>query len=147
MFNSRDIIQKTYFGQNLTFQSTPVTFKMRSMSPTSNLLLPSSQQCTYASFVKIHQLVQKKTHGNHILDISKCLCDLENKVKVTKIKSTLSLSNTMYLCKLVKMHLLFQKITHGNHILIIQKCTCYLKIRSRSPKSNQLFPSPNNVSM
>ena len=27
-------------------------------------------------------------HGNHILDISKCHCDLKNKVKVTKINTS-----------------------------------------------------------
>ena len=32
----------------------------------------SNQQCTHASLVKIHPLVQKITHRNRILDISKC---------------------------------------------------------------------------
>ena len=32
----------------------------------------------YTSLVKIKLKVQKITHGNHILDISKCCCDLEN---------------------------------------------------------------------
>ena len=34
------------------------------MSPKSNQLFPSSQQCIYASLVKIHQLVQKIMQGN-----------------------------------------------------------------------------------
>ena len=37
---------------------------IRSRKPTSNQLLPSSQQFIYASLVKIHQLVQKRMHGN-----------------------------------------------------------------------------------
>ena len=68
-----------------TFQSASVTLKIRSRSPKSNQLLSSSQQFIFVSLVKIHPLVQKLTHRNPILDISKCRCDLENKVKVTKI--------------------------------------------------------------
>ena len=89
MFNSRDIVQKTYFGQNLTFQSAPVTLKIRSRSPKSDQPFPFSQKCIHASLVKIHQLVQKITHGNHVLDFSKCRCDLIHS----------SLFPTIYLCK------------------------------------------------
>ena len=64
------------------------TLTIRSRSPKSSQLFPSSHQCIYASLVKIHPLVQKIRHGNHISNISKCCCDLENKVKVTKISST-----------------------------------------------------------
>ena len=39
----------------------------------------------HASLVKIYPLVQKIAHGNHILDVSKWPCELENKVKFTKI--------------------------------------------------------------
>ena len=76
-----------------------MTLKIRSRSIKSNQLYSSSQQCIFACLVKIHPLVQKITHGNHISDISKCCCDLENKVKVTKLQSTLSPLPTMYLCK------------------------------------------------
>ena len=39
------------------------------------------------------------TYRNPILDISKCQCELENYVKVTKIQPTLTLLPAMYLCK------------------------------------------------
>ena len=42
LFNSRDILQKPYFGQNLTFQSADVSLKIRSGSPKSNQLLTLS---------------------------------------------------------------------------------------------------------
>ena len=45
-----------------TFQSAPVTKKIRSRSQKSNQFFPSSQQCIYPSLVKIHQLVQKIMH-------------------------------------------------------------------------------------
>ena len=80
--SSKDNAQKPYFGH---FQSAAVTLKIWSRSPNFNQLFPFSQQCIYASLVKIHPLVQKITHRNHILGISKCPCDLENKVKVIKI--------------------------------------------------------------
>ena len=41
---------------------------------------------------------------------------------------------------LVKMNPLVQKITHRTNILDISKCAVTLKMRSRSPKSNQLVP-------
>ena len=49
-----------------TFRSAHVSLKLRSRSPKSNQLFPSSQQCIYASFVKIHQPVQKIMHLNEI---------------------------------------------------------------------------------
>ena len=56
--------------------------------------------------VKIHLLVQKITQKQIYVneepdkfDISKCWCDLENKVKVTKILSTPNVLLTKYLCK------------------------------------------------
>ena len=45
MYSSNDIVQKTYFGQNLTFQSAPVTLKIRSRSPKSNQPFSFSQPC------------------------------------------------------------------------------------------------------
>ena len=75
-----DLLQKPYFGQNLKFQSAPVTLKIRSSSPKYDQPFPYSKQCNYVSLVKIYQLVQKIMHGNHILDIAKCLCDREKKV-------------------------------------------------------------------
>ena len=67
--------RKTLFW---AFQSASVTLEMRSRSFKSNQLFPFSQQCSHASLVKIHSLVQKMAHGNHILDTSKCQCDLGN---------------------------------------------------------------------
>ena len=54
----------------MTFQSAGVILKIRSRSPKSNHQFLFSQQCIYASLIKIYQLAQKITHGNHILDIS-----------------------------------------------------------------------------
>ena len=51
-----------------TFQSAPLTFKIRSRSPKSNKLFPSSQQCIYATLVKFHKLIQKIMHGNEKAD-------------------------------------------------------------------------------
>ena len=41
-----------------------MTLKIGSRSPKSNQLVPPSQQCIYASLVKIRLSVQKITHGN-----------------------------------------------------------------------------------
>ena len=68
-----------------TFQSVGVTLKIKSRSPKFDvLILPTMYLCM---FDQIHPLVQKIIHGNHISDISKCHWDLENKFKVTKLKS------------------------------------------------------------
>ena len=46
-----------------TFQSVAVTWKIRSRSRKSKQLVRPSQQCIYSSRVKIHETVQKITHG------------------------------------------------------------------------------------
>ena len=74
---------RRYRTETIFIQSAGVTLKIRSMSLKSKQLFPFSQQCIVASLVKIQLLVQKITH--HILDTSKCNCDLVNQVKVTKI--------------------------------------------------------------
>ena len=128
MFNSRDIIQTPYFGQNLTFQSAPVTLKIRSRSPKSNQPFPSSQQCIYASLVKIHRLVQKITHGNHILDICKSAAvTLKIRLRSPKFNQLFPYSQQCIYESLVKIHPLVQKIMHGNHILDILKWRCDLE--------------------
>ena len=93
-----------------------MTLKIRTRSPKFNQFFPSSQQCIYASLVKIHILVQKITNRNHILHISKCTCDLENenKVKVTKFNELFPSSQQCVYASLVKIHQLVQKIMHGN---------------------------------
>ena len=50
-------------------------------------------------------------------------------------------SKPCFCASLVKIHPLSQKIMHGNHILDISKWPYTLKIRSRSPKFDQLLPS------
>ena len=62
---SEDNAQKLFW----TFQSAGVTLKIRSRSPKSNLLFPSSQQCVYASLVEIHPLAQKISHGKEADEI------------------------------------------------------------------------------
>ena len=59
--SSEDYTRKPYFGH---FKVPHVTLKIRSILPKSNQLFPSSQQCIYASLVKIHRLVQKIVNGN-----------------------------------------------------------------------------------
>ena len=114
------------------------------MSPKSILLSPFSKQCIFASLVKIHPLVQKIAHGNNILDISKCSCDLENTVTFVRSPKSNQLFPTFkqsISASLVKIHPLAQKITHGNHILDISKCLCDPENKVKVTKSNQLFPS------
>ena len=67
----------------LDISNALVTLKIMSRAPKSNLLFPFSQQCIFASLVKIHPLVQKITHRNHILAISSASVAL--KIKATKI--------------------------------------------------------------
>ena len=56
----------------------------------------------------------RRTHRNHILDILKCCCDLENKVKVTKSNQLFPSSQQCNYASLVKIHWLVQMIMHGN---------------------------------
>ena len=63
--SSEDNARKPYIAH---FKVPPVTLKIRSRSPKSNQLFPSSKQCIYAIFVKIHNLVQKIMHGNEKVD-------------------------------------------------------------------------------
>ena len=62
-----------------------VTFKILSRSPKSDQLFLHSNQCIYVRLVKIHPLVQKITHRNHILNIS-----------TLKIKSRSPKSNQLF---------------------------------------------------
>ena len=57
-------MQKHTFGQHLTLQSAGVTLKIRSWLPKSNQLFPLSQLCTYASLVKIHDRVLKRSYAD-----------------------------------------------------------------------------------
>ena len=87
-----------------------VTLKIRSKSQKYNQRFPYSEQSIYAGLVKIHPLVQKLTHRNPILDISKCRCDLENKDMALLFPR----SQQCIHASLVKIHPLVQKITPGN---------------------------------
>ena len=106
-----------------------ITLKIRSRSPKSNQFLSMSQQYICASLVKIHPSLPRKgrrqvvfqhsktlficaslvkiqpflqeTGCKQVMSLySKTLCNLENGVKVTKIKSVLVHVLTIYLCKL-----------------------------------------------
>ena len=55
-FGSRDRVQTSFFGQNLTFK---VLVWPWPKSPKSNNFFPMSQWCFYVSLVKIHHLVQE----------------------------------------------------------------------------------------
>ena len=71
------------------------------------------------------------------LTTSKCSCDLENKVKITKINSIPTPNNVSE--SLVKIHPLVQKQETGKADFYSHYRMVTLAIRSRSPKSNKLF--------
>ena len=81
-----------------TFQSAYVALKIQSSLLKFNVTFLYYKLCISTSLVKIQSLVQKITQGNHISDISKYCCDLENKAKVTKSNQLVPLP-TMYICK------------------------------------------------
>ena len=59
--SSKDSKWKQNFGQNWTFQRAAMTLKIRSRSPKSNQLFQPSKPCIYASLIKIHPLVWKRS--------------------------------------------------------------------------------------
>ena len=71
----------------LTFQSDPVTLKIRSRLPKSNQLFCSSHQCIHASLVKIYSPVQKITHRNHIRTFQSFLVTLKIRSRSPKSKN------------------------------------------------------------
>ena len=100
-----------------TFQSAPVTLRIRSRSPKSNKLFSFSQQCIYASLVKIHLLVQKIMHRNE--SGSRQFWTFQSAPVTLKIKSSPPKSNQSFplsqqciYASLVKIHELVQKIMH-----------------------------------
>ena len=103
-----------------------MTLKMGSMSSKCNPLISLSQWYIYAGLEKIHPVVQK------------LLCfkdfDPENEVKITKISSALKFVTSIYLCKCKKSIHWFKRYSTYK--------TMTLKMRSRSPKCNQLLSLP-----
>ena len=97
-------MQTSFFWSKFDIQSSGVTLKMRSRSLKSNHFFPMSQQ--NPSFGSRDRVQTSFFWSN--FDNSKCWCDLENEVKITKA-----------------------------HFYSLYRVT--LKIRSRSPKSNQIF--------
>ena len=99
-FLSRYNMRARYSGQNWTFQRAGVTLKIRSRSPKSYMyqLFTTSQQCIYASLIKIHPLVKKIDCRKGLFLQSVNDGDLENKVKVTQnlSDSLLCHSDTIY---------------------------------------------------
>ena len=71
---------------------------------------------------------------------SKCWCDLENKVKVTKIYSLLSNVSMVFLCKFGQNPpiCLGDKSADKTHFYSLYSVVT-LKLMSKSPKSNQIF--------
>ena len=125
-----------------------MTLKIRSRSPKSNLSFPFSQQYVFASLVKIHPLVQKIIHGNHIFrTIQSAAVTLKIRSRSPKSNQLFHFLPTMYLCKFDQNPSL-QKITHGNQILDISKCTCDLKYKVKVTKILiNSSPPPDNVYM
>ena len=68
-------------------------------SQKSNQLLSLSQQYSCASLVKIHPYIQQIACRQAIIQQSEPSCDLENGVKVTKIKLVIFHATTIWLCK------------------------------------------------
>ena len=81
-----------------TFQSADVALKIQSSPLEFNVTFFYYKQCISTSLAKIQSQVQQITQGNHISDISKYCCDLENEAKVTKSNQLVPLP-TMYICK------------------------------------------------
>ena len=59
MSNSRDIIQKTLFWSNMTFECAAVTLKIRPGPPKSNQVLTLLLKYIYASLVKTEPPIWK----------------------------------------------------------------------------------------
>ena len=124
-----------------------MTLEIRSRSPKCNQLFPSSQQCTYASLVKIHPLAQKTTHRNPILDISSASVTLKFRSRSPKSELLFPSQQIIYASLVKNEHPLVQKITHGNHISDISRCRCDLEKGQGHQNLIHLFPLPNNLSM
>ena len=93
------MIQYIHFGQNPSFSS-----RERQQDPHQNQYVPPFVKGDIYTTVwsESMNLLKRKHVGTLFwakFDISKCCCDLENKVKVTKILLTLSDLQTMYLYK------------------------------------------------
>ena len=87
-------------------------------------------------------LVRRHYKGKLIwskFDILMCYCDLENKVKVTKILSTIFPLPTMCLCKFSQNPPSGSEVTVWERLLFSLYKMVTLRIRSPSPKSNKLF--------
>ena len=125
-----------------------MTLKIRSSSPRSNLLFPSSQQRIYARLVNIHSLIHKKRKETLFLTFQSALETLKIRSMTLKFNLLFPSSKQCVNESLVKIHPLVQKVMHRNPILDISKCSNdLLKIRSGSPKFDVISPSSNNVSM
>ena len=123
-----------------TLKKVTVTLKIKSRSPKSNQLFTPSQHCIYASLVKICPLVQKITTGNETSYITKGRCDLENLVKVTKnINNSSHPPNNASVQVSSKYVHWFRRLSSEMKFHTFKKVAVTLKIKSRSPKSNQLF--------
>ena len=89
-----------------------VSLKIRWRSPKSYQIIQLSQWYNTLSFNRIHHLVQEIGCRQAFLvkiSHSKCWCDLENDVKVTKSNHFFPRPNNVY-ASLVKIHQLVQKI-------------------------------------
>ena len=91
-----------------------MTLKITSRSPKSNQLFSFFQQCIYASLVKIHPLVQKVTHGHHILTFQSAHVALKIRSRSPKSYKLFPSSQQCIHASLVKIHQLVQMIMHGN---------------------------------
>ena len=72
-------------------------------------------------------------------DILMCYCDLENKVKVTKILSTIFPLPTVCLCKFSQNPPSDSEVRVRQRLFFSLYTMVTLRIRSKSPKSNKLF--------
>ena len=81
-----------------------MTLKIRSMSPKSNQLVPPSQQCIYASLVKIHPLVQKITHETLFRTFQSAVGTLKIRSMSPKSNQLVPPSQQCIYASLVKIH-------------------------------------------
>ena len=119
-----------------------VTFEISSRSSKSDQLFIAKHNTIYKVWSK--SIILFKRHYNGKLfwskfDILMCYCDLETKVKVTKILSTIFPLPTMCLFKFSQNPQSGSGVRVRERLFFSLFTMVTLRIRSRSPKSKKLF--------
>ena len=129
----------------MTFQSAGVTLKIRSRSPESNQQTLFSQQCIYASLIKVHGLVQKITHKTIFWTFQSASVTLKIRSRSPNSNLLFSSQQCIY-AGLVKIHLLAQKIMHWNRKVddvLTPTQTLKQTLTGSAPKT--IYPPPSGL--